>query len=381
VWAWLLPMLVIGCSNLQLPDQTTETITQKRKRRSEETVRSFETQRNSAEYQAALGHWHQNNPRACEEMLGRLLKRNPQHRDARTLLAEIRLAQNRPAEAFEHVERALRDHPEDAQIRHTAGRVLDAAGYPVGALAYYERATRMEPTDESYALSYETALEATHRAEAGLVEPRWASASPVQHAVLRDERSAPQIDVAALLADGPADASDSVRFASHTEPADRGGSTDATDSTDPARTVENETILGLIRLGHAALVKGSAEAALTFFQEATALRPDNPQIPIFAAAASVRHHQPNLAIALLEPLRQRIPPSPKVLRILGAAYLRLGDHRSSQVALQQALSLDKSSALTYFLMGCTLAKLGQIESAQAHWRQAETMDSRYAVRQ
>ncbi len=47
--------------------------------------------------------------------------------------------------------------------------------------------------------------------------------------------------------------------------------------------------------------------------------------------------------------------------MLGAAYYRTGDYKSSQVALQQALSLDKSSALSYLLMGCTLAKLGQNE--------------------
>ena len=64
--------------------------------------------------------------------------------------------------------------------------------------------------------------------------------------------------------------------------------------------------------------------------------------------------------------------------MLGAAYYRSGDYQSSQVALQQALSLDKSSALAYLLMGCTLAKLGQQQAADDHFRRPP-LDPRYTV--
>lgn len=107
--------------------------------------------------------------------------------------------------------------------------------------------------------------------------------------------------------------------------------------------------------------------------------PDNPEIPIAAAVAALRADRPDQAVELLRPAAGRGCGSATAYRILGLAHYRLGDYRSSQVALQQALSLDKSSALTYFLMGCTLARLGSAESAEACWEQGRAMDPRYSA--
>jgi Flp pilus assembly protein TadD len=110
------------------------------------------------------------------------------------------------------------------------------------------------------------------------------------------------------------------------------------------------------------------------------MNPHDPQIPIAAAVSALRRNQPDVAVALLEPSLKRFAESAALRRILGAAYYRLGDYESSQVVLQQALSLDKSSALSYFLMGCTLAKLGQTAAAETHFRQARRLDARYGIR-
>lgn len=107
---------------------------------------------------------------------------------------------------------------------------------------------------------------------------------------------------------------------------------------------------------------------------------DSPRAVVAAAAAALRRNQPRLAIDLLAPAEKRFPDSAALKRVLGVAYYRLGDYASSQVVLQQSLCLDKSSPLTYFLMGCTLAKLGQPESADAHFRQAQSLDPWYQLR-
>ena len=120
--------------------------------------------------------------------------------------------------------------------------------------------------------------------------------------------------------------------------------------------------------------------AMAQFRKAAGICPDNPQIPITAATAALRHNRPELAIELLRGAERRFSGSARLYRVLGLSYYRLGDYRSSQVALRQALSLDKSSALAYLLMGCTLSKLGQFESAEAHLQKAQTIDPRYTVR-
>ncbi len=130
-------------------------------------------------------------------------------------------------------------------------------------------------------------------------------------------------------------------------------------------------------MGQAALLQGTLQAAMEHFRQAAATKPDNPQIPISAAAALLRANRPELAIELLAPAAKQFPTSATVHRMLGVAYYRTGDYKSSEVALQQALSLDKSNALSYLLMGYTLAKLGQKAAAEAHFQQARTLDPRY----
>lgn len=125
----------------------------------------------------------------------------------------------------------------------------------------------------------------------------------------------------------------------------------------------------------------SPETAAGCFREAASIRPNDPRIPISAAVSALQTNQPELAVELLDEAHERFADSAQILRILGTAHYRLGDFESSQVALQQALSLDKSSGLTYFLLGCTLAKLGQSDLAEEHFRQARTLDPKYAARQ
>jgi tetratricopeptide (TPR) repeat protein len=150
-------------------------------------------------------------------------------------------------------------------------------------------------------------------------------------------------------------------------------------SADSPGIAEGDPVADLLQKGQMALAEGSPPTALEFFHQAAAIRPDNPQIPISAAAAALRTNHPAVAVELLIPVAKQFPKLAAVHRMLGAAHYRLGDYKSSQVSLQQALSLDKSSALSYLLMGCTLAKLGQAEAAEAHFREARALDPRYKL--
>jgi len=135
----------------------------------------------------------------------------------------------------------------------------------------------------------------------------------------------------------------------------------------------------LLHDAQVALAEGNAALARRCCLQAVASQPDNPQIPLTAAVDCLRANQPRLAVELLVPAAGRFPRSAAIHRALGAAYYRSGDYKSSQVALQQSLSLDKSSALSYLLMGYTLAKLGQSEAADSHIRQARQLDAKYRV--
>jgi tetratricopeptide (TPR) repeat protein len=118
---------------------------------------------------------------------------------------------------------------------------------------------------------------------------------------------------------------------------------------------------------------------MAFFREAAASRPHDPQIPISAAVAALRQNHPEVAVELLDVAASRFPKSAAVYRALGAACYRRTDYRAAQSALKQALLLDKGNPLSYFLMGCTLVKLGEQPAAEEFFRQARLLDPKYAV--
>jgi Flp pilus assembly protein TadD len=126
--------------------------------------------------------------------------------------------------------------------------------------------------------------------------------------------------------------------------------------------------------------EASAEEGWQRYQAEQAAHPHDAQIVIRAAVLSLRSNQAKLAVRILSDGARQFPADATILRNLGVAHFRLGDYHASQVALQQAIALDKSSALSYFLLGCTLAKLGQEQAADAEFRQAELLDPKYTVR-
>ena len=364
--AALFPLLAlsVGCAGMPMPKTMTQgSIEPQLKKRNEEATRSFEQQRDLAEFEAAHARWEQQNDRqGCCEGLQKLLARNPRYREARLLLAELFLSQENPEAAYEHAKAALDLYPNDGQTQYTMALCLDAQGKTPDALTYYERATRMDPQCEMFAAAYRMARDTSHD------EARNSRATVLNFIAPNDEPGSQAMPVGYTRT-----------AASTTSPVVGADSSVGAKSAEFAGIAENDPALEPLRLGQAALTQGSLPAALEHFRRAIATKPDNPQIPISAAAISLRASHPDLAVELLTPAAQQFPNSAAIYRMLGAALYRTGDYKSSQVALQQALSLDKSSALSYLLMGCTLAKLGQNESAEAHFRQARTLDPRYNV--
>jgi tetratricopeptide (TPR) repeat protein len=148
------------------------------------------------------------------------------------------------------------------------------------------------------------------------------------------------------------------------------------DTPDPAKSAAAEDLL---RQGAEALSAEKTDVAMAFFREAAASRPHDPQIPISAAVAALRQNHPEIAVDLLQAAASRFPKSAAVYRALGTACYRRTDYQAAQSALKQALLLDKANPLSYFLMACTLVKLGQQPAADECFRQAARLDPKYAV--
>ncbi len=421
----LLAVTLAGCASLKTLGPPVEDVSEKRRQRSQESAQQFNRHRDLAEFEAARVRWEEGDSRGCAEILQRILTRSPDHLEARLLLAESLLADNRPSEAIPYLEPALAAHPSDARVYHLMGSLLDSIGQKADALVYYEQATTLRPNDEVYAVCYQTlaseeaaegppqnvsvdGLPTSPRSPAlgeGLpTSPRprpEVSSNPgsprsgERPSTVRilsgekgtspsSERTSPEASLSSRLhasrIDDSSPRESPKRFVPDANCPDCIGDASSAAGNAYAGDTAYASAAELIEQGVSAMSDGTTALAFAHFREAIALKPDDPRIPISAATSALRHNQPEVAVALLEPLLEVFADSAAIRRILGAAHYRLGDYESSQVVLQQALSLDKSSGLSYFLMGCTLAKLGQLTAAETHFGQARRLDPRYGFR-
>ena len=368
-------VMITGCQSLDTLTSKSEGISQKRKQRNLAAAQRFDQKRDRAELEAAQARCREGDLDGCTETLERLLARNPENLQARLLMAEALLADNRPQEAVRYLEPALAGRAHDARVHHLMGMLLDATGQRADALVFYEQAARLQPQNEVYQVSYE-ALAASD--EPAPRPGEFAQALPLQTPVplpVEPEPSSPE-SFPGVTEETPGPQAGEL-FISDLGPSEEVIAADPVGRSALSRDVAPRSAPELVSQGRAALAQGAVALAFAYFREAMAIDPHDPQIPTSAAVSALRHNQPDLAVSLLEPLLEAFPDSPAIRRILGAAHYRLGDYQSSQVVLQQALSLDNSNALSYFLMGCTLVKLGQPAVAATYFRQARRLDPRY----
>lgn len=134
-----------------------------------------------------------------------------------------------------------------------------------------------------------------------------------------------------------------------------------------------------LREASAALDVADVSEARHCLQEALAAKPHNRQLAVSAAVLPLRYNQPDLALELAQSALARLNDDASLHRIVGLAHYRRGDFESSQLALQQALSLDNGHPLTYFLLGHTMQKLGAADTAEWCFAQARRANATEAA--
>jgi len=162
------------------------------------------------------------------------------------------------------------------------GLSLDAAGRPGEAAAYYGRARQLDPGNEVYAASYDVAQTARRK-----FCPRFRR-SCFFGATLDAEQTAysgpPAVD-------------------------DRG---------------ENRGLQACLKAGEQALAQAAPDAAFAAFQQAQSLRPEDPQVSIAAAVASLRQNHPGIGGPSVITRCAEIPRMRPPASHAGAAYYRHG---------------------------------------------------------
>lgn len=164
----LLPVLVMvsalaGCAGTKQFKPVIENAAEERTERERELIENFSQRRDDAQYQAALQSWESGDPKGCRELIEKLLERNPKHKQARQLLADLHLDGGSPQEAKELLEQLLAEFPNDAQIHHSLGMLHETMADNEAALRHLGRAVELDPENELYHMCHETAVIAKNR--------------------------------------------------------------------------------------------------------------------------------------------------------------------------------------------------------------------------
>jgi tetratricopeptide (TPR) repeat protein len=318
----------MGCANVP---KTMPRVLAKSERaeRKAELVCEYERRRDQSQYQAAVSKAQQGDTPGARQTLDLLLERSPSHRPAILLASEIELELHRPQRALELLQPLLKSNANDADAHHLFGLAEEVLGRKDRAKHHFAEAVRLSPGNEVFRAS----LELTDGNEP-LSSRQPEQPHPIELAGYYEQT-------------GPTAAS---------EPRD------------------------LLAAGHQALAAGNLELASRNYLAAMSSAPEDPKIPCDAAIQLLQHNQTDAAVDLLRHACHQFPQSVALLRTLATAQYRRGDYESSQVALQQALSLDNNDALAYFLMGAVSEKLGDHEGAARSISRARQLDSTLSAR-
>jgi predicted Zn-dependent protease len=145
---WLAGCLLCGCAGWRQfadPSSTSE----EREARAAEAIRQFESQRDAAQFHAALDRWRQGDLAKAESMFAALVARRPEFWEARLRLAEI-LASRGDSAAESHYTAVLAANPNHAEAHHGLGVFLDSMNRMAEAEQHLQQAAELEPENAVY---------------------------------------------------------------------------------------------------------------------------------------------------------------------------------------------------------------------------------------
>jgi predicted Zn-dependent protease len=487
VAAWGITLLATGCAgpfgkSFKWPEAPVADVHPQRVERAERVVKEFDARRNQALLTAAQTSWRQGDAEGCRDSLDKILERDPNHRGAILLQAEIDLDADKPAEAVAGLRRLLAATPNDADIAYRLGVALAADDSLAEALPYLRAAAAQVPRNREFAAalaeaeakfaapgdSKSAAKPATLATADAADSPNTTKSSSDEAAsdekfaaILHDWEQGRETECAAaltsLLMEHPLHieanilqaesdlshgrresalrrmdrlvvhhpenvqvrqacglvneaAGDAERaamfFAEAHALAERGSITVAGHESaaapqpaaeepphlpeslpsQPLNPVEtnsgapDNSATDVIARGEAALRAGRVDEGLQLLRAAAEAAPTDEMVLLAAAVAALKQNQPELSFELATRGTNQFPRTVALHRVRGMAAYRQGRYSDAEKSLRAALNLDNSHALTYFLLGSALNRLGQPEEAERNLREAARRDARYATR-
>jgi putative PEP-CTERM system TPR-repeat lipoprotein len=282
-------------------------------------------------------HAIQKELREAEDDLTQAIAAGGETRATMFALANLRRLKNDGTGAEEVVDRLLAKDPADFQVLQLKGELRALLGDPAGSAAAFEQILARRPADVPAQLGDASALLALGRT----ADARRNVDAVLQH--LPNHPYGQYLRAYMLARDGKIQ--------------------EAADLLEAAIGHLEQLIPAHLLLAELELRLGRVEQALTQAQQAFALDPDPPQTRRTLAVIQLRRHAPAKAIELLAPLAARTPEDATVQALLGEAYAQQGRFDLAAKALETALRPDPSNVALRTQLDASRMMAGQGEMA------------------
>jgi predicted Zn-dependent protease len=141
-----------GCAAPKIWKPSGPDVAPLRGQRRVEALQRFDAHRDSAQYQAAMDRWRSNDAFTCEAQLRGIVRRNPNHLEARQALADMMLDRGDTAAAEQELRELLKIAPDDPQTNHSLGLLLQSLDREQEAQPHLIRAAELAPDNTLYQL-------------------------------------------------------------------------------------------------------------------------------------------------------------------------------------------------------------------------------------
>ncbi len=366
----------------------------------------FEAQGFSARYSQALTAWQKDDTATCRQLLTGILEDKPDHRDSLLLMAQVEMLERTPGAVYPSLNDYCAANPSDAAAVHMFGLVCESLGQKKNALACYRRAATIEPDN----IAFQSSVDGLTNPERSLLTPekdesqspsatdRWASTTANSNSLVTTTPRSRIVDDYSSTSTETHDLLAASQEALGVTPAKAISSL----SSEPYRNAEKYTELyaasqlkrnkpHMSDEEHDRVKQASATIEPSpSVRQASLTEPFNPGIKehvvsnaerdtavLTQAIELVSSGTPADAIKLLD-AHPELERSARYFRIYGMSQYESGDAEGAAASLSRSLSLDDTSALSYFLMGASLSQIGRATDAESHFQQAARLDPRFS---